>query len=210
MKKVLLILLSMALVFSMAGGVFGATTQYSETISGDGENPETDLGGSSEARVSYSIHNTYVVKVPAVFTFSEVVENGEARYTAGSSIYAKITTIGPNEYLNVTMTSKNGHQSSNPADVEKWFLKPSTLGDDVTDTSQMYEYYVKMSDSSSDHIASIGPGSSSPLKSGGIALSIPSGSTMEYIKHIHMRIANVPTAAAEYTDTITFRVTIGE
>ena len=210
MKKVLLILLSMALVFSMAGGVFGATTEYTETISGDGKNAVNDLGGSSEAKVSYSIHNTYVVKVPAVFTFTEVVVDSETRYTAGSSIYAKITTIGPGEYLNVTMISKNGQQSSNPEDRDKWFLKPSTLDDEVTDTSQMYEYYVKTSDSSSDHIENIGPDSSSPFKSGGIALSISSESTIEHIKHIHMHIAKVPTAAAEYTDTITFRVTIGE
>jgi len=196
MKKVLLILLSIGLILSMVGAVAGETTTYEQTISGDGNNAATDSGGFRTAEVTYSIHNTYVVKVPSNFVFSKATIEDEDALTAGSSILAKITTIGPNEYLNVTMESSNDQSSEG-----KWFLQSDA-------DNSLHEYYVKISDSSTDHIDITQ--SESPLKSGEVAVSIPSGDTNEHIKHVHMRLKTIPTAAAEYTDTVTFTVTIGQ
>lgn len=197
MKKVLLILLSIGLILSMVGAVAGETTTYEQTISGDGNNAATDLGGSKTAEVTYSIHNTYVVKVPSKFVFSKATVEDEDALTAGSSIFAKITTIGPNEYLNVTMEGSHDQNSEG-----KWYLQSDA------DNNDLYEYYVKISDSSTDHIDLNQP--TGLLTSGEVAVSIPSGDTNEHIKHVHMRLLTIPTAAAEYTDTITFRVTIGQ
>ena len=196
MKKVLLILLSIGLILSMVGAVAGTTTTYDQTISGDGNNPATDLGGSKTAEVTYSVHNTYVVKVPSRFEFSESTIDDAAALTAGSQIYAKITTIGPNEYLNVTMKSSNEENSNG-----KWYLNSSA-------DQSLHEYYVKVSTSSDDHIDITQP--ESPLKSGEVAVYIPSGDTNEHTYYVHMRLVTIPTAAAEYTDTVTFTVTIGQ
>lgn len=197
MKKVLLILLSIGLILSMVGAVAGETTVYDYTISGDGNNPTADLGGSHTAEVTYSIHNTYVVQVPSKFVFSKETIDGDDALTAGSSIFAKITTIGPNEYLNVTMTGSNDDQDSEG----RWFLKSSA-------DNSLHEYYVKISSSSEDHIDLDQP--TGLLTSGEVAVSIPSGDTNGHTSHVHMRLLTLPTAAAEYTDTITFRVTIGQ
>lgn len=197
MKKVLLILLSIGLILSMVGAVAGETTTYDKTISGDGNNPNTDLGGSETAVVTYSIHNTYVVQVPSRFVFSQETIEGAAALTAGSQIYAKITTIGPGEYLNVTMKGSNDDQNTEG----RWFLRSSA-------DNSLHEYYVKITGSSEDHIDLSQP--TDLLTSGGVAVSLRSDNTNGHTYHVHMRLLTIPTAAAEYSDTITFKVTIGE
>ena len=193
MKKVLLILLSMALVFSMAGIVAGEETGRDQTI--EGEDGNNDAGGEATADVIFRIHNGYVVELPSEFVFSET-STGSGRYTAGSSIKVDITTIGFGDYLNITMKSKNGGDSLN------WYLKSDDSDDDYD-----YPYFVDVNTDTENHIDSAA--TESPIKNGEIVVSVPSDVTDPKTYLIHMLLKEIPTAAADYSDEITFTVTIG-
>lgn len=185
MKKVLLILLSLALVLSMTGVVAGDYSQMVEQFK------DVDAGGSKDVTVSFSVHNSYVVKFPAEFTFSST------DYKAGGTINAEITTIGEGEFLNVTITGFNSDESD-------WYLTSDNAND-----HKNYKYYVAVNTDTEGHLTGNEP--SSPVKSGETIISIAADSAEKQMtKIIHMLLVDRPTSAAYYSDKITFTVTIGE
>ena len=184
MKKVLLILLSLALVLSMTGVVAG---DYSEMVE---QFKDVDAGGSKDVTVSFSVHNSYVVKFPAEFTFSST------NYKAGGTIYAEVSTIGEGETLNVTITGSN-------SDADNWYLTSDNEND-----PDKYTYYVDVNTNADGHLD--GSEGSSPIKSGATIISIAADAAEKQMtKIIHMFLVDPPTSAAYYSDTITFTVTIG-
>lgn len=184
MKKVLLILLSLALVLSMTGVVAG---DYSEMVE---QFKDVDAGGSKDVTVSFSVHNSYIVKFPAEFTFSST------NYKAGGTIYAEVTTIGEGETLDVEITSDN-------SDAYNWYLTSDNDNDQTK-----YRYYVNVNTDSEGHLT--GNEGESPVKSGTKIISIAADSVEKQVtKIIHMYLVDRPTSAAYYSDAITFTVTIG-
>lgn len=193
MKKVLLILLSLALVLSMTGVVAGehngATKTYQDKPSGYQADP---------VEVSLTISEKYTVKIPTEFKFTK--SSDPNAYTASAMISGKIELIGLNEYLWVNVTSVNYDQSKG------WVL----TSDNLNDPNPKYRYLMGVSDSANNHpLESLGSSADSPIKNHDGVLEMPHDQTSEEINYIHLKIVDNPTFAAEYTDYLTFTINVG-
>lgn len=193
MKKVLLILLSLALVLSMTGVVAGehngATKTYQDKPSGYQADP---------VEVSLTISEKYTVKIPTEFKFTK--SSDPNAYTASAMISGKIELIGLNEQLWVNVTSDNYDQAKG------WIL----TSDNNNDPNPTYRYLMGVSYSANDHpLASLDNNSESPIKNNGVVLNMPHYQTTEEIKYIHLKMVETPTFAAEYIDYLTFTINVG-
>lgn len=193
MKKVLLILLSLALVLSMTGVVAGehngATTTYQDKPSGYVADP---------VKVYLTISEKYTVKIPTEFKFTKSTDPNA--YTASAMISGKIELIGMNEHLWINVTSENYDQD------KEWVL----TSDNRNDLTPEYRYLMDVSESSNIHpLEDLDSDDKSPIKNNGNVLEIPHSDTTEKIRYIHLKIVDNPTFAAEYTDYLTFTINVG-
>lgn len=98
MKNVLMILIALAVVFTMAG-VVSATTNYKNIVSTTGE--DTD----GEFTVKYSLGKSYLVQIPPEVTIAGPNMYGE--FTGSGFINVTNLLIDPADYLHVNLTSGN-------------------------------------------------------------------------------------------------------
>ena len=190
MKKVLLILLSVALVLSMAGAVAGAhngaTTSY----------VDQDTGTTSSAvPVSLTIAEKYTVKIPTYFEFT--YSSTLSAYSASADISVDIDLIGQSEHVWVNVSSAQYNNG--------WVMKSDNQADTVE-----YEYLMDVSDGANSHpLENLEKGDTSPIINGGAVISVPDTQKDEVIKTIHLKMVDTPIAAAVYTDQLTFTINVG-
>ena len=190
MKKVLLILISLALFVSMTGAVSGEYfTGTPISISGEAS------GYSEDVEVKLVISDSYTVTIPANFKI-----DGEDEYTAGAPVSATVTRLGADESLMLSISSTQYD------DNDEWRLKSNHESDE----KQYYRYIIGVNTDANEHSFMHGR-QDSPVKNNDIILTYtPGQDTGTMVKQIHILVLDKPTSAAEYTDSLKFTVTIGE
>ena len=94
MKKVLIISITLALVFLMAGAAAAEEVTLKDvTIS--------QLGGHGETVVSYGVSEGYTLQIPSDFSF------GPGKFEMTSEVKASSVSLYSNKMLNVTVTSEH-------------------------------------------------------------------------------------------------------
>ena len=188
MKKVLLILLIMALVLSMAGTVAGKLVTETTTISDEPTGTTVD-----SVLVSYTISEEYTVKIPTHFEFTA----SSSGVTAGALISVDIDRIGEGEYVWVNVTSSQY--------TDHWNLKSDNSND-----QDRYRYHMGVTESSNDH-PDFGTNNhdSVCIENGGEVMNVPDTELDEVNRYIHLKLVDVPEGAATYTDSLTFTINVG-
>ena len=192
MKKVFVILLTVALVLSMAGSVYGKTIDGSDTL-----NP----GKTATSTVTLTLTDSYVVTIPDDFDLDDVDVGGDGTidyYSTSGIVKGKIKHIAENYDLVVSIETQD-YISENG-----WMLKKlDANGDPSADEDDWYQYYMR----AGDHVEDINEIDLLVTDTNPDVLTVPYDMYNEKTIELHVKLVGaLPTVAGKYQDTLTFKV----
>lgn len=192
MKKVFVILLTVALVLSMAGSGYGKTIEGSDT-----SNPTK----TAKSTVTLTLTDSYVVTIPDAFYLDAVDadNNGTVDYYAKSqTVRGKIKHINEHHDLVVSIDTEEYLTEHG------WWLKKVEAGSTSNDHNEWFEYYMK----AGGHVEDT-TGSDLVTDTNPNVLKIPYNTYNEQTSELHVKlVGRLPTVAGTYEDILTFKVLI--
>lgn len=200
MKKALMILLGIAMIFSMAGVVTAADddTTLSDTpaIVGQKQDP-LKLGSSSgDTEVSYTLMSEqYSIYIPHTISFSQ-----ERTNFITSNVTAEEVSIRGTNILYVNVTSKHGFKMYQHVDANNNDVPKDEIG---TTNTKLIEYAMTYT---SPNQASIRVNSSSPNADGPITLMTVNTGTIKLEVPLMFEKETLAPDLGMFKDTLTFTV----
>lgn len=186
MKKVLMILLTLALVFSMAGIVSAGT----ETVLLEKAQVDATLAGKGITVVTYGVSSSYSLEIPVNFEFDNA---NDVRVT---SVKVSDVTITTHELLNVTVSSTHGWNL-----VEHVISHTQGKDYDEVDDPHMLSYSLTFNNGVEDVTCN---NTTCPIGTKVDVLTVESGTTSGETQLTFTLSNDAPQAAGIYVDKIEF------